>query len=337
MKDLDSQALCYKNNQLQVLNQQKLPHQEEWLVCQTPEAMVEMIQTLKVRGAPLIGVAAALALAQFAKTAHDANHIQQKAALLKGARPTAVNLAHCIDRQIQAFLKTKDHEVIIQIAEDIFLEDAILCEKMAQHGVKYISPGDSVLTHCNTGGLVTTGIGTALGVIIRAQQKYKNIHVYVDETRPLLQGARLTTWECQRAKVPFTLICDNMAASLMRKRKIQSIFVGADRIAANGDFANKIGTYSLTVLARYHNIPVYVVAPYTTFDPHCPDGHSIQIEERIPAEVRGFKGAELDLSWAPDNCSVYNPAFDVTPGKLVTAYIFDYGVVESFTKEAACL
>ena len=338
MKTLISLGLRYENQQLLVLNQQKLPHQEQWLLCKTPEDMVEMIQSLKVRGAPLIGVAAALALAQFTKTTKDASQIQTMAALLKTARPTAVNLAHCIDRQMRAFLQSKDVDSIIQVAEDIFIEDALLCEKMTKHGVTFISPGDSVLTHCNSGGLVTTGVGTALGVIIRAHQQYQNIHVYVDETRPLLQGARLTTWELQRNHVPYTLICDNMAASLMRKRKIQSIFVGADRIAANGDFANKIGTYSLTVLARYHNIPVYVVAPYTTFDPHCPDGHSIQIEERTPSEVRGFKGgAEQDLSWAPATCSVYNPAFDVTPGKLVTAYIFDYGVVESFAKETACL
>lgn len=333
MKNLNSLGLRVEQNRLFVLNQQKLPAQEEWLECKTPQDMFEMIQTLKVRGAPLIGVSAAMALAQFAEQCSDADDIQEAATLLKSARPTAVNLAHCIDRQLRAFSQTSDREAIIQMAEDLFVEDAILCEKMADYGAQFISPGDNVLTHCNTGGLVTTGIGTALGVIIHAHNQQKNIHVYVDETRPLLQGARLTAWELQRAQVPCTLICDNMAASLMRKNKIQGIFVGSDRIAANGDVANKIGTYNLAVLAKHHGVPFYVVAPYTTFDPDCSTGDDIVIEERMSAEVRGFHVGDAAISWSPDGCSVYNPAFDVTPAALVTAYIFDYGVVHHFDEK----
>ena len=214
---------------------------------------------------------------------------------------------------------------IISEAENIFEEDQQLCKKMGENGAKFIEDGNSILTHCNTGGLATAGIGTALGVIRTASEQGKKIHVYVDETRPLLQGARLTTWELEKLNIPYTLICDNMAAQLMAKKKIQKIFVGADRIAANGDFANKIGTYSLAVLAKFHQIPFFTVAPYSTIDLHCPNGSEIPIEERKSGEVLGYLD---EVQWAPKRAFVHNPAFDVTPVHLVTAIITDEGISE---------
>jgi methylthioribose-1-phosphate isomerase len=329
MKSLSSVGLCYHDKQLLVLNQQKLPAVCEWIICQSPTQMVEIIQSLQIRGAPLIGIAAALALADYVEHGADSDAILQAATQLKAARPTAVNLSYCIDRQWQAFINTGRKASIIEIAEDLFIEDAQLSTKVADHGEPLINDADHILTHCNTGSLVTTGIGTALGVIKQAYQNGKKLHVYVDETRPLLQGARLTTWELDQAHIPHTLICDNMAASLMRAKKIQKIIVGADRIARNGDFANKIGTYHLAVLAQYHQIPFYVAAPFTTIDLNCHAGHEILIEQRAADEVRGASGHFGKIIWSPPETDVYNPAFDITPAQLVTAFILDNGVVQS--------
>lgn len=330
MKELKSLGLQYTNNQVLVLDQQKLPIEEEWIVCESPRHMHDLIRSLKVRGAPLIGVAAALSLAHYAESsARSSDDIHLAARLLKSSRPTAFNLAHCIDRQIAAFDGTEDPTSVVKIAEDLFLEDEKLCAKIAQYGFDLIKSGDTILTHCNTGSLVTTGIGTALGILFNAYQHGKNIHVYVDETRPLLQGGRLTTWELNHFQIPFTLICDNMAASLMRSGKIQKIIVGADRIAKNGDFANKIGTYNLAVLAHYHKIPFYVAAPYTTIDPDCENGDAINIEERSADEVLGVETGLGKFIWSLPDCPVYNPAFDVTPAELVTGFILDNGVFTS--------
>jgi methylthioribose-1-phosphate isomerase len=322
VKDLKSLSLSYTNNQLSILNQQKLPLELEWIVCESPTQMRDIIFALQVRGAPLIGVAAAVALAKYVEDGASREEIIEAARILKSARPTAVNLAHCIDRQMAAFENTHNAQAIVKMAEELFDEDKKLCDQIAQHGTKLFESGDNVLTHCNTGGLVTAGVGTALGVIFHAHQQGKKIHVYVDETRPLLQGARLTTWELQRGQVPYTLICDNMAASLMRAGKVQKIIVGADRIATNGDFANKIGTYSLAVLAHHHKIPFYVAAPYTTIDFACKKADEIVVEQRSADEVRGYG----DLNWSALESPVYNPSFDVTPGELVTAFILDQGV-----------
>ncbi|NVJ48986.1 MAG: S-methyl-5-thioribose-1-phosphate isomerase, partial [Gammaproteobacteria bacterium] len=187
-------------------------------------------------------------------------------------------------------------------------------------------PGDRLLTHCNTGSLATAGVGTALGVISAAHQRYSDIFVWVDETRPLLQGGRLTAWECGNRNIPHKIICDNMAAMLMAQGQVDRIFVGSDRIAANGDFANKIGTYSLAVLAHYHRVPFYVVAPQTTVDPNCADGQAIPIEQRSAAEVKGVSGAFGNCTWAPQDSAVFNPAFDVTPAELVSGWVLDTGV-----------
>jgi len=272
-----------------------------------------LIQGLAVRGAPLIGVAAALAVAHYANGGASAEQLRAESARLRSARPTAVNLMAAIDRLLGLAELTGPR--VIAEAEAIFEEDVAMCEAMSERGASLISDGDSLLTHCNAGGLVAAGIGTALGVIRRAHEQGKRIHVFVDETRPLLQGARITAWELSKLGIDYTLICDNMAASLMAQRKIQKVFVGADRIAQNGDVANKIGTYGVAVLAHHHRIPFYVVAPRTTFDASCPSGRDIPIEQRAADEVRAGK--------SPATSKVYNPAFDVTPRELITGIVLD--------------
>lgn len=326
MKDLIATALKYEKNKLWVLNQQKLPIVVEWIECNSIEHMADIIYKLQVRGAPLIGIAAAIALAHFAEQGATLTQLQQAANQLKSARPTAVNLAHCINRQLQVLANTQETLSIVAIAEQLFNEDNLLCNQIAKHGVTLLRQGDNILTHCNTGSLVTAGIGTALGIIHYSHQQNMQLHVFVDETRPLLQGAKLTAWELAQANIPYTLICDNMAASLMRAGKIDKIMVGSDRIARNGDFANKIGTYNLAVLAHYHNIPFYVAAPYTTVDYDCANGSEIVVEERAADEIRGAIGAFGQVTWTTDDCNVYNPSFDVTPANLVTAFILDRGI-----------
>jgi methylthioribose-1-phosphate isomerase len=323
---LDGFAIRYNQGNLKILNQQKLPLEEEWIDVQTPEQMVEIITSLKVRGAPMIGIAAVLSLSQLAEQGASRENIQKAAELLKHSRPTAVNLAIYIERILTAMDQQPDFRcAVIETAAAIYREDTLLCEKIGKAGADLIEPGEQILTICNTGSLATAGIGTALGVIKTAHAQGKKIHVYACETRPLLQGGRLTAWELEQNDIPYTLICDSMAAMLMRQGKIDRVLVGADRIAANGDFANKIGTYSLAVLARHHHIPFHVVAPYTTIDPNCPNGEAIKIEQRAADEVRGAAGSFGKVLWSPANANVYNPAFDMTPSDLVTTYILDTG------------
>ena len=317
MKSLSSLALKSNGDGLYVLDQRFLPHEERWVTCAGPEHMVELIQGLAVRGAPLIGIAAALALAHHAQGGASTAELYAVAQRLRGARPTAVNLMAAIDRLLA--LPQLTTETVIATAEAIFEEDVAMCEAMAERGARLIEDGDSILTHCNAGGLVAGGIGTALGVVRRAHEQGKRLHVFVDETRPLLQGARITAWELGKLGIDYTLICDSMAAGLMAQGKIQKIFVGADRIAKNGDVANKIGTYGVAVLAHYHHIPFYVVAPRTTFDAGCASGRDIPIEQRAPDEVRAGK--------SPATSRVYNPAFDVTPRELITGIVLDDGML----------
>ena len=324
MKNLESLALKRINGRLQILDQTLLPLKEEWIEIDSPTRMVEVIKALQVRGAPLIGVAASLALAQFVASGADVQQFHKALAALRAARPTAVNLMACLDRLL-AVAESEGLAAVPSAADAIFDEDVKLCEKIAANGLLVIEKGDAVLTHCNTGGLATAGVGTALGVIASAHQKGLEVSVYVDETRPLLQGGRLTTWECKKMGIPYTLICDNMAASLMQKKRVQKVIVGADRIAANGDFANKVGTYSLAVLCQYHRVPFYVAAPYTTVDPFTLTGSEIEIEERGSEEVTGVSGTFGKVRWAPEG-RVWNPAFDVTPATLVTGWILDQGL-----------
>lgn len=328
MKDFSSTALVVKGNALWVLDQTQLPHKELWIESRDVDTMVKIIRDLSVRGAPLIGVAAALQLGFLAEQGCTDVEFEKALNDLYEARPTAVNLMNAIDRLRKAFLAHGTAAVPAE-SEAICREDIELCERMAQNGVAVLRDGDRVLTHCNTGGLATAGLGTALGVIIQAQRRGMKLHVIADETRPLLQGGRLTTWELMKHEIPFTLICDNMAGFLMQKKGVDKVLVGADRIARNGDFANKVGTYSLAVLCRHHGIPFYVVAPQTTVDPTCASGEGIPIEERSATEVVAH--------WAPRSAPVWNPAFDVTPADLVTGWILDRGIFNQEQVRAGAL
>ncbi|MBI2026687.1 MAG: S-methyl-5-thioribose-1-phosphate isomerase [Deltaproteobacteria bacterium] len=340
MKDFRSTAILHEKNQLKILDQTLLPSEEKWLKVNDPEILYEAIQSLRVRGAPLIGVAAALGIARYAEDGASLPNIKKHIERLKKARPTAVNLTYALERlavilsdhekkntisiprQARDDKRSAWNDIVLE-AEKIFDEDVDMCEKMGTHGSKLINDGDRILTHCNAGALATAGRGTAVGVITKAWELGRKIHVYVDETRPLLQGARLTAWELSKLNIPHTLICDNMAASLMGQKKIDKIFVGADRIARNGDFANKIGTYGVAVLAKFHNIPFYVVSPQSTIDPSIHNGSD------IPIEIRNSK--EVSQHWNPTH--IYNPSFDVTPTLLVTAYVLDSGVHSVIPKE----
>jgi methylthioribose-1-phosphate isomerase len=324
MKTLSTLSLKWSPAEFLLIDQTLLPKQEVWLKIENLDQMVEAIKSLRVRGAPLIGVSASLYLAHQALRGQDLKSLEKDAQELKAARPTAVNLMNNIDQLLKHFSSTTE---IVTEAIRIFDEDQSLCDGMSTLGAELIKDGDNILTHCNTGSLATVGSGTALGAIKKAHQQGKKIHVYVDETRPLLQGARLTTWELAKEKIPFTLITDSMAAFLMKQGKVSKAFVGCDRIAKNGDFANKIGTYSVAALCHLHGIPFYVVGPRTTVDPKCPNGDAIPIEERIPREVTGFHSSSESITWAPEGTKVYNPSFDVTPSEFVTAWVLDHKII----------
>ncbi|ODN43396.1 S-methyl-5-thioribose-1-phosphate isomerase [Piscirickettsia litoralis] len=329
MQDLLSTALRYEKNTLYILDQTLLPHEMKWLECSDVDAMVEVIQSLRTRGAPLIGIACSVLVAHLAEQGMDKPQLAHAIEVLRASRPTAVNLMNNLQEMSAALASENYHQQLVKTAEKLFFEDISLCQQMAENGAKLLKNCHNLLTHCNTGSLATVGMGTALSVIQQAYKNNENIHVYVDETRPLLQGGRLTAWELSELNIPNTIICDNMAASLMAKGQVDAILVGADRIAVNGDFANKIGTYNLAVLADYHDIPFYVVAPYTTIDVDCLSGENIPVEQRDGDEVRGVKGSFGQVLWSPEGAKVYNPAFDVTPAKLVTGWVLDTGVFEA--------
>ncbi len=326
MNPFESLGLRYDGRALWVLDQTRLPDEELWLDGSEPVAMIALIQRLAVRGAPLIGVAAAACMGTFADRGASASEYSAACAALRAARPTAVNLMWAMDRMRAATEPSAE-------AHAIFAEDVRLCEGMAEHGAALIQDGEGLLTHCNTGGLATAGIGTALGVIRRAHEQGKRLHVYADETRPLLQGGRLTAWELQRLGIPATLITDSMAALLLRDGKVQRVLVGSDRVAANGDFANKVGTYGLAVQAHFHGVPFHPVAPFSTVDLACPNGAAIPIELRDAAEVRGYG----PLRWAPEGMPAWNPSFDVTPVDLVTSLVLDRGVYTAAELKAGAL
>ncbi|WP_075183481.1 S-methyl-5-thioribose-1-phosphate isomerase [Pantoea sp. 1.19] len=327
MQTLTTTSLQIRDNQLWILDQQALPQQKIW--CPTPDVatLVDHIQTLRVRGAPLIGLSASLLLALLAEGGMPKPALSEALTVLRAARPTAVNLMNNLDR-MKAALAAADHvSALVNEALRLVAEDNALCERIADAGLPLVPPGSRLLTHCNTGGLATAGVGTALGVIARAHQQGRIAQVWVGETRPLLQGGRLTAWELGELGVPLRLITDSMAASLMARGEVDAVWVGADRIAANGDVANKIGTYSLAVLAHYHGVPFYVAAPQTTLDRACPDGNAIPIEQRAASEVTGVAGSFGHVQWAPASTPVYNPAFDVTPAALISGWVLDSGVV----------
>ncbi|MGN8157753.1 S-methyl-5-thioribose-1-phosphate isomerase [Salinisphaera sp. RV14] len=326
MRNRRGLGLAVTGGQLALLDQSQLPHEERWLAIDTVAAMVEAIQALRVRGAPLIAIAAALMVAVRAEAGDDRDTLLEAIEILGSARPTAVNLSNAMTELRRAMTGSDWRAALVATADDLADGDVALCNAMGENGAALIAPGERILTHCNTGGLATIGIGTALGVLRRAHEQGKAIAVWVDETRPLLQGGRLTAWELGALGVPYTLITDNMAAALMARGQVDRVIVGADRIAANGDVANKIGTYGLAVAAHHHGIPFAVAAPYTTLDPACASGGDIEIEQRAAAEVRGVAGPAGDLCWAPVEAPVANPAFDVTPAALITHWILDAGV-----------
>lgn len=325
----------WKNGAVRLLDQSRLPGAIEFLDCRDYQSVAEAIRTLKVRGAPAIGVTAAMGVAlgaQTLQTTDDATFTQTVLKIcddLAATRPTAVNLFWAIERMRRKLESLKGQPVssikqmLISESQSILEEDITLCKTMGRHGADLIRDGQTVLTHCNAGSLATAGYGTALGVIRSAWEQGKKINVIADETRPVLQGARLTAWELMQDQIPVTLITDNMAGTLMRQGKIHLCVVGADRIAANGDVANKIGTYSVAVLAKAHNIPFYVAAPYSTIDLKTKTGEDIPIEQRNPSEVITIHGSH---PVAPKGVAVYNPAFDVTPAELITGIITERGV-----------
>ncbi|MCU5771534.1 S-methyl-5-thioribose-1-phosphate isomerase [Erwiniaceae bacterium BAC15a-03b] len=327
MQTLSTTSLQVRENQLWILDQQALPQEKIW--CPTPDVatLVGHIQALRVRGAPLIGLSASLLLALLAENGMPKAELAAALEVLRASRPTAVNLMNNLDRMKLALAQDNFVGALNTEALRLVAEDKALCNSIAEAGSVLVKPGSRLLTHCNTGGLATAGVGTALGVIALAHQQGNVANVWVDETRPLLQGGRLTAWELGELGVPYKLICDSMAASLMAQQQVDAIWVGADRIAANGDVANKIGTYSLAVLANYHGIPFYVAAPHTTLDRSCPNGAAIPIEQRDAREVTGVAGSFGQVQWAPQNASVYNPAFDVTPAALISGWVLDTGVV----------
>ena len=320
---------------VRLLDQSRLPETVAFLDCRDADAVALAIRELKVRGAPAIGVTAAMGVALGAQsiTASDyesfAGELLPICDRLAATRPTAVNLFWAIDRMKQKMAALRNEPIpsikaaLWKESQVILEEDIALCKAMGRHGAQLIKKGQTVLTHCNAGALATAGYGTALGVVRAAWEQGKQIHVIADETRPVLQGARLTAWELMQDKIPVTLITDNMAGALMRQGKIHLCLVGADRIAANGDVANKIGTYSVAVLAKAHGIPFYVAAPYSTIDLQTKSGADIPIEQRQATEVTTVHGSH---AIAPEGVTVYNPAFDVTPAELVSGIITERGV-----------
>ncbi len=319
------------------LDQTKLPTEEIYVTCVTYQQVADAIRTMVVRGAPAIGVAAAMGIALGIRDAAARDHAELRhhfneiCKVIGATRPTAVNLFWAIERMRRTFDATQDltigetRQALIEESKRMHVEDIVANKTMGRHGAALMPASGSVLTHCNAGALATCGYGTALGVIRAAVELGKKIHVFADETRPFLQGSRLTAWELNKDRIPTTVISDNMAGAMMSQGKIDAVIVGADRIAANGDVANKIGTYTVAVLAKEHSIPFYVAAPWSTVDLATPDGKGIPIEQRSPAEVTHFAGKRV----APEGIRVENPAFDVTPNRYVAAIITERGLARA--------
>ena len=331
------QTLEWTDRGVRFIDQTKLPTEETYVTCKTHEQVADVIRNMVVRGAPAIGVAAAMGIAlgvnnsKAESTGDLKREFDQICDVIGKTRPTAVNLFWAIRRMQEKFERIRIRP-IAQIKQDLIdearrmhAEDIAANRAMGRHGATLMPAEGGVLTHCNAGALATAGYGTALGVIRAAIEQGKKIHVYADETRPFLQGSRLTAWELMKDGIPTTVISDNMAGAIMRQGKIGAIVVGADRIAANGDVANKIGTYTVAVLAREHNIPFYVAAPISTVDLACPDGSQIPIEQRNAKEITHIAGKQM----VPDGVAIENPAFDVTPAKYVAAIITEKGIARA--------
>ncbi|MBI2843087.1 MAG: S-methyl-5-thioribose-1-phosphate isomerase [Armatimonadetes bacterium] len=336
----------YIDGRVVIIDQNRLPAELKMVEIEDYREVAEAIRTMKVRGAPALGVTAALGIALGARSIDAADfgsfysELQNVAAEIRATRPTAVNLFWGVDRMMAAAERLQDRPVdeikmeLDRLARSMVEEDEDACRQLGRIGGELLSDGDSVLTHCNAGGLACVGYGTALGVIRGAIESGKKLRVYADETRPRLQGMRLTAWELAQDGVDVTIIADNMAGSLMRRGKIDACVVGADRIAANGDTANKIGTYTVAVLAKAHSIPIYVAAPTSTVDLTLASGDEILIEERSPEEMTHIEGCRI----APVGVPVLNPAFDVTPAELITAIVTERGIARApYTESLARL
>ncbi|GAB4267246.1 MAG: S-methyl-5-thioribose-1-phosphate isomerase [Candidatus Rifleibacteriota bacterium] len=337
---LESVVYNRQSSTLELLDQTLLPVETRFVDCINEHQTARAIISMQVRGAPAIGVAAAYGIVLGLKNKENHNlsvneALEKICRLLAETRPTAVNLFWAIERVKKALLASKPEnfaeaaEIALQEADRIKAEDIEMCRKIGFYGAEFLKDGQTWLTHCNAGALATAGYGTALGVFRAAKEQGKIFSVFVDETRPLLQGSRLTAWELIQENIDATLICDNMAGGLIRDGKIHAVVVGADRITSKGFVANKIGTYPLAVLARYHGIPFYVAAPASTFDLSLSYGNEIEIEEREHDEVRYIAGKQI----APKDVKVFNPAFDVTPPELITAIFTDRGVIRPVYKE----
>ncbi len=328
-------SLEWVAGKVRFLDQTRLPGEERFVETDDDQVVAQSIRTLAIRGAPLIGIAAAYAVVLASNKLHDdppsklAATLDKVINLLAGTRPTAVNLFWALDRQRKVLERNVSRGIgilrkeLLSEAVRIHEEDSAMCREIGKHGAAILPNAACVLTHCNTGALATGGIGTALGIILTSWEQHKLKHVYIDETRPLFQGARLTAWEVQRAGIPSTLITDNTAGFLMQQGIVNVVVVGADRIAANGDVANKVGTYGLAVLARHHGIPMLVAAPTSSVDFEMPAGSGIPIEQRSGREVTDPFGVPV----APRDTEVYSPAFDITPAELITAIVTEAGVL----------
>lgn len=319
-----------ENDRIIFLDQTLLPGEMVYRECETLECLCEAIRSLRVRGAPLLGVAGGygMALAAIKSRGTDASEViidlENAAKMIKDTRPTAVNLSWAVDRVLKAAKDSSDPiQRAVEEAKRIHKEDLEMNQRLERAGADLIRDGEVILTHCNAGSLATSGFGTALGVIKEASRRGKKVRVFADETRPLLQGARLTAFEMVQAGIPVTVITDSMAASVMAHKGVSMVIVGADRITRNGDTANKIGTYGLAILAKEQGIPFYVAAPYSTIDLETSSGEGIPVEERSRKEIEFLDGKRV----VPAGADIYNPAFDVTPRRYVTAYITEKGVL----------
>jgi len=332
----------WKKDRVRIIDQARLPGHLRFIDCHTIKDIFTVIQRLNIRGAPAIGIAGAFGMYIGVRDSNAKDFssfykdVEKAEDYLASSRPTARNLFWALERMRKTAIDNRDHKIdvikkeMLREAKEVLEEDKRICRLIGKHGAGLIRNKDSILTHCNAGGLATADFGTALAVLYKAKQEGKVFRVFVDETRPVLQGARLTAWELVNERIDATLICDNMAASLMAKGLIDKVIVGADRIALNGDVANKIGTYNLAVLCKAHGVPFYVAAPVSTFDFNIKTGKEIDIEQRDPDEVRTVMGKVI----APRSVKVYNPAFDVTPNRLVRAIVTEKGVLRQPFKKA---
>jgi methylthioribose-1-phosphate isomerase len=334
MTEQELRTVWWEDDSVCMINQRVLPHRQVVVRCHSLNDVAHAIYSMQIRGAPAIGCAAAYGMVLAAQTAATSatnmlfDTLKEAKAFLDAQRPTAINLSWATSRMLRCVEEFADTQAdligcLLDEAHTILAEDQAMCHAIGDHGVSLIPERGHVLTHCNAGGLATAGYGTALAPLRTAHQHGRQLHVYVDETRPFLQGARLTTWELLHAKIDQTLVMDNMAGYLMQHGEVDCVLVGADRIVANGDVANKIGTYTLAMLAKEHNLPFYVAAPSSTIDLSCPHGDMIPIEERASIEVTHMGDVQL----APEGINAEHPAFDVTPHDLITAIITEHGVI----------